>query len=41
VFTVLPSLAASQKIASTGEVVGIVSQDRATTIAGTLGPVSP
>jgi hypothetical protein len=38
VFTVLPSLAASQKIASTGEVVGIVSQDRATTIAGTLGP---
>jgi hypothetical protein len=38
VFTILPSLAASQKIASTGEVVGIVSQDRATTIAGTLGP---
>jgi hypothetical protein len=38
VFTVLPSLAASQKIASTGEVVGIVQQDRATTIAGTLGP---
>ena len=38
VLTVLPSLAASQKIASTGEVVGIVSQDRATTIAGTLGP---
>ena len=38
VFTVLPSLAASQKIASTGEVIGIVSQDRATTIAGTLGP---
>jgi hypothetical protein len=38
VFTVLPSLAVSQKIASTGEVVGIVSQDRATTIAGTLGP---
>ena len=38
VFTVLPSLASSQKIASTGEVVGIVSQDRATTIAGTLGP---
>jgi hypothetical protein len=38
VFTVLPSLAASQKIASTGEVVGTVSQDRATTIAGTLGP---
>ena len=38
VFTVLPSLASSQKIASTGEVVGTVSQDRATTIAGTLGP---
>jgi hypothetical protein len=37
VFTVLPSLAASQKIASTGEIVGTVSQDRATTIAGTLG----
>jgi hypothetical protein len=38
VLAVLPSLAASQKIASTGEVVGIVQQDRATTIAGTLGP---
>src|SRR5215208_43564 len=38
VFTVLPSLMNSMKIASTGEVVGIVSQDRATTIAGTLGP---
>ena len=38
VLTVLPSLAASQKIASTGDVVGIVQQDRATTIAGTLGP---
>jgi hypothetical protein len=38
VLTVLPSLAASQKIASTGEVIGIVQQDRATTIAGTLGP---
>jgi hypothetical protein len=38
VMTVLPSLASSQKIASTGEIVGTVSQDRATTIAGTLGP---
>jgi hypothetical protein len=38
VLTVLPSLAASQKIASTGDVVGVVQQDRATTIAGTLGP---
>jgi len=38
VLGILPSLAASQKIASTGEVIGIISQDRATTIAGTLGP---
>ena len=38
VFGILPSLAASQKIASTGDVIGIVQQDRATTIAGTLGP---
>lgn len=38
VHTVLPSLASSLKIASTGEVIGIVQQDRATTIAGTLGP---
>ena len=38
VLTVLPSLASSMKIASTGEVVGTVQQDRATTIAGTLGP---
>ena len=37
VLTVLPSLMASQKIASTGEIIGTVSQDRATTIAGTLG----
>ena len=37
VLTVLPSLQASQKIASTGEVIGTISQDRATTIAGTLG----
>ena len=28
----------SMKIASTGEVIGTVQQDRATTIAGTLGP---
>jgi hypothetical protein len=34
---VLPSLQASQKIASTGDVIGTISQDRATTIAGTLG----
>ena len=38
VLTVLPSLATSSKIASTGEVIGIIEQDRATTIAGTLGP---
>jgi hypothetical protein len=38
VIGVLPSLANSMKIASTGDVIGIVQQDRATTIAGTLGP---
>ena len=38
VITVLPSLANSMKIASTGDVIGTVQQDRATTIAGTLGP---
>ena len=37
VHTLLPSLANSMKIASTGEVIGTVQQDRATTIAGTLG----
>src|SRR5262245_24480033 len=37
VHAVLPSLPASQKIASTGDVIGVISQDRATTIAGTLG----
>jgi len=38
IFGILPSLASSQKIASTGDVIGTISQDRATTIAGTLGP---
>ena len=38
IHTVLPSFASSMKIASTGQVVGTVLQDRATTIAGTLGP---
>jgi len=38
VMTILPSLSSSMKIASTGDVIGIVQQDRATTIAGTLGP---
>jgi len=37
VLAVLPSLSSSMKIASTGDVIGIVQQDRATTIAGTLG----
>jgi hypothetical protein len=37
VHAVLPSLASSLKIASTGDVIGTVSQDRATAIAGTLG----
>jgi hypothetical protein len=38
VVTILPSLMSSSKIASTGDVIGTVQQDRATTIAGTLGP---
>jgi hypothetical protein len=38
VHVVLPSLISSMKIASTGDVIGTVLQDRATTIAGTLGP---
>jgi hypothetical protein len=38
VVTVLPSLLNSMKIASTGDVIGTIQQDRATTIAGTLGP---
>jgi hypothetical protein len=37
VMTVLPSLSNSLKIASHGDVIGTVQQDRATTIAGTLG----
>jgi hypothetical protein len=37
VHVVLPSLSSSMKIASTGDVIGTVLQDRATTIAGTLG----
>jgi hypothetical protein len=37
VHTLLPSLMSSMKIASTGEVIGTVTQDRFTTIAGTLG----
>jgi len=37
VFTVLPSLESSLKIASLGPVIGTMSQDRATAIGGTLG----
>ncbi len=37
VVTVLPSLDASLKIATLGQVIGTVSQDRATAIGGTLG----
>jgi hypothetical protein len=38
VHSLLPSLMSSFKIATLGEVVGTVQQDRATAIAGTLGP---
>jgi len=37
VYTSLPSLMASFKIATLGDVIGTVKQDRATAIAGTLG----
>lgn len=37
VHVVLPSLLSSMKIASTGDIIGTMQQDRATTIAGTLG----
>jgi hypothetical protein len=38
VVTVLPSLDSSLKIATLGDVIGVVRQDRATAIGGTLGP---
>jgi hypothetical protein len=38
---VLPSLMASSKLASFDEVIGTVQQDRATAIAGRLGPAPP
>jgi hypothetical protein len=38
VYTVLPSLFSSMKLSSTGEVIGTFTQDRATAIAGRLGP---
>ena len=37
VMAVLPSLNSSTKIATVGPVIGVIQQDRATTIAGTLG----
>jgi len=37
VHTILPSLFSSSKLASTGEIIGTMQQDRATAIAGTLG----
>jgi hypothetical protein len=38
VHTVLPSMFSSLKLASLGQVIGTIRQDRATAIAGTLGP---
>lgn len=38
VHAILPSLQSSLKIASTGAVIGTVSQDRTATVAGRLGP---
>jgi hypothetical protein len=38
VYTSLPSLMSSFKISTMGDVIGTVQQDRATAIAGTLGP---
>ncbi len=38
VYTVLPSLASSLKLSTTSEVIGTFLQDRATAIAGRLGP---
>ena len=38
VHTLLPSLMSSSKLASLGAIVGSIEQDRATAIAGTLGP---
>src|SRR5439155_9115178 len=38
VYTILPSLFSSMKLSSTGDVIGTVLQDRATAIAGKLGP---
>jgi hypothetical protein len=38
VYTVLPSLLSSAKLSATGDVIGTFLQDRATAIAGRLGP---
>jgi len=38
VYTVLPSLFSSTKLSTTGETIGTLLQDRATAIAGRLGP---
>jgi hypothetical protein len=38
VYTVLPSLLSSFKLSTTGEVIGTFLQDRATAIAGRIGP---
>jgi hypothetical protein len=38
VYTVLPSLMVSFKISTLGETIGTMTQDRATSIAGSLGP---
>jgi SpoIVB peptidase S55 len=38
VYTVLPSLFSSMKLSSTGAIIGTFTQDRATAIAGKLGP---
>ena len=38
VYTVLPSLFSSAKLSATNEVIGTFTQDRATAIAGRLGP---
>src|SRR5207237_10056996 len=39
VYTVLPSLASSLTVSTTGEIIGSFLQDRAVAIAGRLGPV--
>lgn len=38
VYALLPSLMTSMKISTTGETIGTFRQDRATAVAGTLGP---